>query len=245
MDETNEITPTTQTPTSESAQPQQFWLLGIPLAFAIGLLIGYLLWGLPTSAGDSTSPAAAAVAGEVQPPGNQEDIRLPVDADDDPFLGPENAPIEIIEFGDYNCGYCLKFHSETFEKLLNSYNGQIKFVYRDFPILSQTSFDAALAANCALEQNRFWEYHDLLLSGNKVLSNATFLDYAEDLNLEMESFQTCLADQKYAQEVAADIQFIADLGARGTPVFFINGLPIMGAAPIETFIDIIESELAN
>ncbi|MBN1265843.1 MAG: DsbA family protein [Anaerolineales bacterium] len=224
--------------------PNRKLYLMLPVALLIGVLIGYAIWGMD-STGEQTAQAPAENAAAVIPTTEPGEIqRFPVDADDDPVFGPSDAPIQLIEFGDYNCGYCRKFHTESFQALLDTYPGQIQFVYRDFPILGQTSLDAAVAANCAGDQDMYWEYHDLLYSGRMALGTEAYTQYAEDLNLDANQFSECLAGETHNSEIIADAEFVAALGARGTPVFFINGIPLIGAAPLEQFYAIIDSELS-
>jgi protein-disulfide isomerase len=230
----NEISRTTP-------DPNRTLFLLLPVAVLVGVLIGYAIWG-----NGSTSPATAeapAQAPSAATPAPGEMQRFPVDADDDPTLGPDNAPIQLIEFGDYNCGYCRKFHVETFPVLMDLYSGQIQYVYRDFPILGQTSLDASIAANCAGYQGKYWEYHGLLYSGRMTLGADAFNQYAAELNLDAGQFTECLNSEEPVNEIVADAELVASFGARGTPVFFINGIPLVGAAPVEQFMAIIDSEL--
>jgi protein-disulfide isomerase len=175
------------------------------------------------------------------PPADRFDI--PVDGQ--PFLGPENAPIMIVEFSDFNCGYCRKWHLETFQPLLDAYPGQIRFVHRDFPILSEESFNAAVAAQCAYEQGDFWGFHDALFTRDEPKGFDTYLLFAQELGLDSQRFQVCLESDQAVEEVLRDGQFASDIGINGTPTFFINGIPLVGAQPIANFITIIDQELGE
>jgi protein-disulfide isomerase len=177
--------------------------------------------------------------------GNDPSNRFVVDVDDDPAIGPEDAPIVMIEFSDFQCPYCGRFARETLHPLLEAYEGQVRFVYRDFPILGPTSVDAALAAECAEAQDAFWEYHDLLFENQSSLGRELFIQLAGDSGLEVEQFTTCLDDKTYQSEVTADYAAAQRLGARGTPTFFINGRFVSGAMPLEYFAGIFDEELAN
>jgi protein-disulfide isomerase len=228
--------------TAPSPDPNRKLYLLLPVTLLIGILIGYAIWGMDsTSEQTAQAPAADSAAVVTTEPGEMQ--RFPVDGDDDPFIGPINAPVQIIEFGDYNCGYCRKFHTESFPALMEAYPGQIQFVYRDFPILGQTSLDASVAANCAGDQDMYWEYHELLYSGQLSLGAEAFTEYAEALDLDTNQFSECISGETHTEEIIADAEFVAALGARGTPVFFINGIPLIGAAPLEQFYAIIDSEL--
>ena len=172
----------------------------------------------------------------------QGQVRLEIDEDDDPVLGPDNAPITIVEFSDFRCPYCQRFRIETLDQLLAAYPGQIRFIYRDFPVVG--GFEAAVASECADEQGEYWAYHDLLFSGESAdLSNETFLAYGETLELDLDAFSSCLDEELIASEVEADAMYAAGLGVTGTPTFFVNGIPLVGAQPMEVFAQIIDAEL--
>ena len=236
----------------------------IPIAFILGIAVGFVFWGRAGSS--APAPAAAANPAPVgpvsaanqaeantaaQPPsasGEEEPIpRFDIPVDDDPILGPDDAPITIIEFSDYECPYCRKFHVETFNQLIEAYPDQVRFVYRDFPLstIHSNAIAASEAANCAHEQGVFWEYHDLLFSMQQGLSKDAYLAYAEQLNLDMTEFESCIDSRRYEDEVASDYDFAARLGIRSTPTFFINGLPLVGAQPFEVFKQVIDKELAG
>jgi protein-disulfide isomerase len=225
-----------------------FYGLLIPFALGSGIAIGYFIWGRDASPSAAPETVAAAPPAGTQAPlqaAGQEDYRVDVSVDDDPALGPEDAPVTIVEFSDYVCPYCRRFHMETFEDLLASYPDQIRFVYRDFPIVGggQTGYFAAQAANCALDQDKFWEYHDALFQGEYGNDRDAYLSIAGDLGLDVTSFTTCLDDETYAQEVQNDLQAGRELGVSGTPTFFINGIPLVGAQPMANFKQVIDSEL--
>jgi protein-disulfide isomerase len=203
----------------------------IPLAFVAGLASGFLFWGRDgTSSGVAADPSIE---------------RFDVDADDDPFLGPEDAAVTIIEFGDYSCGYCQRFHNEILPVLLETYPDDVRFVYRDFPVVGGGTIGAAAAhaANCAGEQGAFWEYHDALFSGVYSMSTEGFDQYASDLGLDVTAFTECSQSGRYNEEIIGDFGAARMVGVTGTPTFFINGRKLIGAQPASAFAQIIESEL--
>lgn len=219
----------------------------LPLAFVTGLAAGYVFWGREQATVAVAQPVAP-VAPEVQAPTQpdlraaQGQVRLEIEEDDDPVLGPDDAPITIIEFSDFRCPYCQRFRAETFDALLQAYPGQIRFIYRDFPVVG--GFEAAVAAECADEQGEYWAFHDLLFSGEiSDLTREAFLIYAERLALDLDTFESCLDDESIASEVEADAVYAAGLGVTGTPTFFINGIPLIGAQPLNVFAQIIDAEL--
>ncbi|QPC83107.1 DsbA family protein [Phototrophicus methaneseepsis] len=170
--------------------------------------------------------------------------RSDVSADDDPGIGSPDAPIVMIEFSDFQCPYCGRFATTTLDPILETYGDYIYFVYRDFPILGPESTNAAIAAQCADEQEQFWAFHDLLFDNQQNLNRATYLDFAGQLNLDIDTFTGCLDNETYLEEVQQDAATAQQLGATGTPTFFINGRYVSGAQPFDFFARIIEEELA-
>jgi protein-disulfide isomerase len=211
----------------------------LPLAFLLGLASGYLFWGRDagTPSANPTSVVEATV--ETTPE------RYNVSADDDPYLGPEDAPVVIVEFSDFNCGYCRKWYQDSLQPILDHYPGQIRYVYRDYPFLAESSLTAAKAAQCANEQGAFWEFHNAFFERNESKTMDSYLLLAEEFNLNIDDFQECYDSERTMDEIENDAVSAAELGVRGTPAFYINGLPLFGAQPIENFYAVIDSELAN
>ena len=227
----------------------------LPLAFVLGLSVGYLFWGRSGESTAQNQPAAAAAQPTSQSSSSQASTqgeiqkvnRYNVSVDDDPSIGFADAPITIIEFSDYECPYCRQWHTEVYQRLLAAYPEQVRLVYRDFPLTSihRNAFPAAEAANCANEQGVFWEYHDKLFSMELGLSSEAYQGYAQELDLDMNEFIECLESGRYKDEVQADFDFAANLGIRSTPTFFINGIALVGAQPFEVFQEVIDKELAG
>ncbi len=220
----------------------------IPVAFVVGLLAGYLYWGRGPGAAPAIAQAVKATAAaqaQVSDP-TQQVTRYDVPLDDDPILGPNDAPITIVEFSDYECPYCRRWHSETFARLMQAYPGKIRFVYRDFPLTSihPDAQPAAEAADCAGEQGKYWEYSEKLFGGQS-LGPQVYSQYASDLGLDTKAFEACVSSHRYEAEVTADLEWAANLGVRSTPTFFINGLPVVGAQPFDFFKQVIDKELAG
>jgi protein-disulfide isomerase len=164
-----------------------------------------------------------------------------------PSRGSEEAPITIVELGDFQCFYCGKFWKETLPRIQETYvkRGKVRFVYRHFAILGEHSLAAAQAAECATEQGKFWEYHDRLFAsqGPLAFTKENLKRYAKELGLDTAPFKQCLDSDKYAQKVEGETGAGKMLGLRGTPAFFINGRLLVGAHPFENFQAIIEEEL--
>ena len=218
------------------------------LAFAAGVLLGYVAWGMdsPTNATVQTTnqPSVGVVEAPVTPQAEYKRYDIPVE--NAYAIGPADAPITIVEFSDYQCPFCRRWHDEVYEPLLAAYPGQIRLVYRHLPLTSihPDAMSAAEAAMCAGEQDAYWPFHEKLFSSES-LGNTTYLQYARDLKLNMGTFEACLNDHTYQQAIQEDSDFAVNLAIRSTPTFFINGLALVGAQPLEVFQDVIDKELAG
>jgi protein-disulfide isomerase len=211
----------------KTSLPPTIYLL-IPLAFLLGLGTGHFLWA-------SDRPAA----------GSQTALNMATLADDDPFRGPTDAPVTIIEFSDYQCPYCQLWEQQVYPRLMAEYSGQIRFIYRDLPIQGHPqALPAAVAANCAGEQNAYWPFHDALFSGQYELGRSTFVQYAADLGLNAAAFAACLDNKRNQDEPQKDFQDAVRLGINSTPTFVINGQVVVGAQPYENFKAIIDQALS-
>jgi len=165
---------------------------------------------------------------------------LDVSPDDDPWTGTAQASVTIIEFSDFECPYC-KNSVPVLKSLLAKYPGKLKLVYRDFPGPNhQQALPAAVAAQCAAEQGRFWDYHDALFTRQAPATRWNFSALAKDLGLHQPPFDACLKDNRYREEVLKDLQDGLKLGVTNTPTFFINGRPLIGARPLADFQAIID-----
>ncbi|MAS35411.1 MAG: hypothetical protein CL610_15480 [Anaerolineaceae bacterium] len=173
------------------------------------------------------------------------DARVEVSVDDDPAHGPADAPVVMIEFSDFNCPYCGRFARETLPLLRENYEGRIRFVYRDYPILGDSSLQAAVAAECADDQGAFWGFHDLLFENQGGFNQEMFIGFAEQLELNVEQFTACQNDAITRDEVIADYTEAERLRVGGTPTFFINGRRVVGAQPYAVFQDAIAEELVS
>lgn len=147
-----------------------------------------------------------------------------VSVDDDPALGPADAPVTIIEFGDFQCPGCGIFNAQILPQILSNYGDRVRFVFRDFPLTSihQYALKAAEAADCANEQGAYWKYHDLLYVNQSALDDASLKEYGASLGLDTEVFNQCLDSDKYVPEIQKDYQDAIAAGAPGTPSFFVG-----------------------
>ena len=184
--------------------------------------------------------------------GESDDVALTLDPPrqrieilpDDPTRGPADAPIAIVEFSDFQCPFCQRA-TGTLTELFDRFEGQIRFTYKDYPLANHPeAFKAAEAGNCAHEQGMFWELHDKMFVSQDALDVLSLTTYASELGLDVAAFSACLDEGRYTQRVQQDLQIGQLNGVSSTPTVFINGRPVMGAAPIETFDQIIREELA-
>ena len=172
-----------------------------------------------------------------------------------PYLGDENAPITLIEFGDYQCHFCNKFFHETETVIVKNYveTGKVKILFKDFTIIGPDSIGAAQATHCAKDQGKYWEYHDELYNNytgenDGWASSENLVVFAQNIGLDIDEFTQCMTTGKYRQLVEASSNDARSLGVTGTPAFFVIGpdnqvTRISGAQPYEVFLNLFESEL--
>ena len=164
-----------------------------------------------------------------------------------PFLGPEDAPITLVEFTDYECPFCGRHFRDTAPRILSQYDGRIKYVVLNFPLstIHPGAQKAAEAAECAHDQGKFWEYHDMLFRNQAALDGASLNRYAADIGLDTVAFSTCLDSGAKRQQVLSDFQLGQSVGVSGTPMFFVNGQPLLGARPFSSFQRMIDAALGQ
>ena len=171
------------------------------------------------------------------------------------MLGNPNAKITIVEFGDYQCTFCYKFHDETMKKINQEYikTANVNFIYKDFPLNGEQSILASEASYCAQKQNKFWEYHDTLYNnwgGENTgwITENVLQGFARDVGLNLDEFSQCLENSEYRQKVLDNEQFAREIGINATPSFLIFNdselYRIIGAQPFDNFEQAFE-ELGN
>ena len=168
-----------------------------------------------------------------------------------PIIGNKNAKITILEFGDYQCTFCHKFHQQTLNDIKKSYinTGIVNFTYKDLPVNGAASILAAEAAFCAEDQNKYWEYHNMLFdnwAGERTgwVTDKSLLNFAKESNLDINQFTECMKNHKYYQKVNENQEFAKSVGINATPSFLIFSddklVRIIGAQQIEKFDDAIQ-----
>lgn len=163
---------------------------------------------------------------------------------DDPYTGGADSKVVIIEFGDFQCPFCLEAFPVVHD-IISTYGDKIKFVYKNFPLadIHLQATKAAEAAECAFEQNKFWEMHDKMFINQSDLSVTALKRYAKEIGLQSSQFDQCLDTDKYATRVQADYNDGLIAGVPGTPTFFINGRMFPWPVAAATFKDIIDKLL--
>jgi len=226
-----------------------FLVGGIILGLVLGFLVGRLN-------GANNLPTGAAVA---QQGGGTGGVLAKVSADDDPFLGEKNAPVTIIEFSDFQCPFCRRHYSQTYSQLKSEYiaTGKVKYVYRDFPLsFHEGAQPYAEAAECAAEQNKYWELHDKIYDEQNKQGQGTVpypgqetvLQWAGEIGLDTGKLKLCIESGKYTKEVQKDFTEGASYGVTGTPSFFIGNdkkgyVQVEGAQPFSAFQSAIDAAL--
>lgn len=171
--------------------------------------------------------------------------RVDVDDGGAPFRGPQNAPVTIIEFGDFQCPFCGRARP-TINQILESYPKQVRYVFRDFPLpFHEQALKAHEACHCAGDQGRYWEMNQKLFENQQALTSEDFTRYAEELGLDIALFQKCLDAGEHVNMIQRHRLSGESAGVSGTPTFFVNGRMVLGMAPFTHFQQIIEQELAR
>lgn len=197
---------------------------------------------------DDSAPQAAAPAPEAGPLSDsdwQDLLVSPAAA-----KGPEDAAVTIVEFTDYQCPFCSRHFQQTDSLIQENYveTGKVRYIARDLPLSFHANAHAASqAARCAGDQNKYWEMHDMLFNEQQAWSTGDpteqFSNFAQDIGLDVATFDNCLSSEKYKDAVDADLALASRVGASGTPTFFINGIPLVGAQPYAAFEAAIDAAL--
>jgi protein-disulfide isomerase len=200
----------------QAKRKRQRYLRVSLLVIGIALVAGYFLW---------PRPQAQAVSQD----------RL----QDDPALGPPTAAVTIVEYGDFGCPSCRGWHNAgILERVQAAYGDQVRFVWRDFPVITAQSPKAAEAAQCAYDQGLFWEYHDLLFERAHSL-------YAGEIGLDTEIFNQCLDSGQHRATVENDLQDAIRRRFRGTPSFLVNDQALAGPPTFEYLQSLIDPILLS
>ena len=230
---------------SSTGSSEKFWKT---TTVVLIILLAVFVWrggSVPTPGSDGgTGAVVAAPSAPSAPSGPPADMKALLD--DDAVKGDADAPVTIIEWSDYECPFCGRFYTETFGQIEEQYikTGKVKLVFRDFPLsFHQQAQKAAEAAECAGEQGKYYEMHNLLFEQGVQGGVPGFKGYARQLSLDQAKFDSCLDTGKMAQEVQKDMADGGRAGIQGTPGFLVNGQLISGAQPFSVFQQAIEAAL--
>lgn len=184
---------------------------------------------------------------------NQPAVAVDVSVDDDAILGESDAPVTIIEFSDFQCPFCRKFWKDALAQIIKDYvdTGKAKLVFRDYPLsFHPMAIPSAQAAECAKEQGKFWEMHDIMFEEQEKLGTGTvqytnddLKNWAGKIGVNTTQFNECFDSEKYKAEIEKDAADGSTAGVTGTPAIFINGRLTAGAQPFSVFKTIIDQEL--
>ncbi len=201
-------------------------------AVVIGALVvlAYLVWPRPQA---QLTMGAAGTGGAAS-------------LGDDPSLGPASAPVTIVEYGDFGCPSCKAWYKAgVLEQVRAKYGDKVRFVWRDFPIITVQSPKAAEAGQCANDQGKFWPYHDTLYNHAPALSVGDLKSYAAALGLDTAKFTACLDSGQYAAKVSRSQSDAFAHGFRGTPGFLVNGQPLDGPPSFDYLSSLIDQALVS
>ena len=246
-------------PSSAATITIQSWMTPIIalVMLVIGLLLGY--YGRPLMRGGAQSLVQPGTTLNGAPPAaiptadnsaSQQQLMEAVIAQTRHFRGDPNAPVTMIEFGDFQCPFCGRFFIQTEPQVNQAYieSGKVRFGYVHFAFLGSESTWAAEASECASDQDKFWEYHDKLYGSQSgenqgAFSKDNLKNFAQELGLDSQAFNECLDSGKYASLVQQQTDFSSSINVRSTPTFLINGQAVIGAQPFEIFQQTIDALL--
>ncbi len=213
-------------------------------AISITITAGFVFVALALSW--SVAWVGPALAGEKKEV-TRADLVAALEKNPGPGKGPEKASVVLVEFSDFQCGYCAEFAKETFPRIEEAFlrPGKARFVYRHMTLFGEASQSAAEASVCAFDQGKFWPYHDILFESRSPLAftRAKLKQYAGNIGLNEKGFSACLDSRKFEDIVETETLLGRALGATGTPAFLLNGELVIGAHPFEVFRTRIEAAL--
>jgi protein-disulfide isomerase len=234
-------------------KPDRF--LAISILIAAVLIGGAIVFSTLYKGGGAAQPAGAGAvaggngAGTVGAATTTVNSNAMVLGPRDAILGQTNAPVTIVEYGDYQCPFCTQFFSQTEPQIVSNYinAGSVRMIFRNFAFLGAESIAAAQAAECAFDQNKLWPYHDALYSAkikdeqsggsenDGYYKRSLFIQLAQQLGMDTTAFATCIDSGKYSALITKEKTDAGAVGVDSTPSFFVNGVPVVGAQPYSDF----------
>jgi protein-disulfide isomerase len=169
----------------------------------------------------------------------------PAPMDAAPALGPKSAPVTILEYADFGCPSCWVWYKQgVLNQLRSKYGDQIRFVWRDYPVITSLSPRAAEAGQCANEQGKFWQFHDAIYANNGAIEASNLEAYAAAVGLDLGKFDQCVSSRRYKDRVIAEETEAFTHGYNGAPFFLINDKPLIGPQSLDIFSGLIDPLLA-
>ncbi len=215
------------------------------IALLVGGVVGFAVGSMfqrPSGSQAPTIAAAPSAGAPARPAAAGDSAVFKVPLEDSPVKGPNTALVTVVEFSDYQCPFCSRAHN-TIVELEKEYEGKIRVVMKQHPLdFHPRAKPAALAAMAAGEQGKYWEMHNKIFANQQQLEDATFEGYAKDLGLNIDKWKADQQLPKFQSQITKDTALAMQLGATGTPAFFINGRKISGAQPKDNFKKIIDEE---
>ncbi|MCL4360340.1 DsbA family protein [Patescibacteria group bacterium] len=201
-----------------------------------------------TPQGTAQAPTAPG-----QPVPSAAPAKVSVDIGKLPIKGNKNAKVTLIEFADFRCPFCERFYTQTESQIMKEYvdTGKVKFAFRNYAFLGPASTVAANAAECANEQNKFWDMYEYFYKNQppetdtSMYTTDTLTKAAGTLGMDTAKFRSCLSGNKFDANVNGDFTAGQNAGVTGTPTFFVNGTMLVGAQPYSAFKAAIDAELAR
>ncbi|MBX9838646.1 MAG: DsbA family protein [Silvanigrellaceae bacterium] len=191
--------------------------------------------------------AQALSKGEIEVLGASKPVspKINVEIGNSPSKGPADAPVTIVEFADFQCPFCATAQPIV-EEVLKQYKGKVRYVFKNYPLVQihPEAIPAAIAAECANKQNKYWQMHDALFENHKKLGDETYTMIAQKIGLKIEEFNSCRKDQAVHDKINSEMEYGQSLGINATPAFYINGVQLMGALPKSEFEKVINNELS-
>jgi protein-disulfide isomerase len=234
------------TPSSSSRSAQRLdplsvaMLVGVILMLTVSAMNLWMVAGL----GERVGKIETAMNGARQSGPDPNRVHM-VNTAGAPTKGTDSAPVTIVEFSEFQCPFCARV-LPTLKQVEDTYQGNVRIVWKHLPLsIHKNAVGAALAAEAARKQGKFWEYHDRLFANQSRLGPDDLKQHAQDLQLDLKRFEADLLSVDEKKRIDADVAEAATLGIGGTPGIFINGRFIAGAQPFETFAKIIDEELAK
>ncbi|XOU94008.1 MAG: DsbA family protein [Candidatus Kerfeldbacteria bacterium] len=230
--------------------PKMSFVMGILSGVAVAAIIGmFMIFSMVDDNDDSTTKTntntTAVVNTNTAAPTPAPVVVDVEEKDGDHVRGDKNATVTLIEYSDFECPFCSRV-VPTIEQVLEEYDGKVKLIYRHFPLsFHENAQKAAEASECAADQDKFWEMHDLIYADQDNITIADLKAHAVTLGLNTSTFDSCLDGGEHASDITDDFNEGAAIGVQGTPAIFVNGTMISGAQPYASFAAAIDAALAK